>query len=117
MTSEQLFALLLGPAGLLVASLIVNWVQRRELDRYHADLRSGRLQDTAIADAQWLMRLEEWKARYAEEHAARIASEARLDTILPGIAGITTTIVTIRDELQRAARVASKRGRGPAADE
>lgn len=49
----------------------------------------------------WADRVDDWKARYNEEHAARVASEQRLDQILPAIASFTALAANIRDELIR----------------
>lgn len=43
MSLEQLLPWLTGPVAALVLSLALNWFQKKELDRLHDDIRSGRL--------------------------------------------------------------------------
>lgn len=87
---DQLLPWLLGPFGLTVGLLYALWKFSR-----------GEWQDTKGSDERWQERLDEWKARYADEHAARVASEQRLSAILPAMSAFTTLAASIRDELRR----------------
>lgn len=55
----------------------------------------------AAIEKLWSDRVEDWKSRYAEEHAARVAGDSRLETILPAIVSLTTLSASIKDELIR----------------
>lgn len=65
---------------------------------------TGKLLASVAVNAErvlWAKLVDNWKQRYDDEHALRMASEQRLDQILPAIADFTALARNIRDELIR----------------